>query len=107
MHNGAFTHLEDAIRHHLDVAVSMRHYTPANQQLATDLHMSGVSVKRVSIQVDSILLTPISLTNEQFNQLVAFVRYGLLDPRATPERLRRLVPQSVPSDRPMLRFEFP
>jgi cytochrome c peroxidase len=27
-HNGAFTRLEDAIRHHLDVAVSARNYNP-------------------------------------------------------------------------------
>jgi hypothetical protein len=61
----------------------------------------------VLANLDPILAAPINLTGEEFNQLVAFVRYGLLDPRATPERLRRLVPQSVPSGRPVLVFEFP
>ena len=30
-----------------------------------------------------------------------------LDSRATPDRLPHLVPHSVPSDRPVLVFEFP
>lgn len=38
---------------------------------------------------------------------MAFVRNGLLDPRAQPERLRRLVPRAVPSGNPVLVFEFP
>ncbi|MEO7838368.1 MAG: cytochrome c peroxidase, partial [Anaerolineales bacterium] len=33
MHNGAFTHLDDAIRHHLNVMDSALHYTPASQNL--------------------------------------------------------------------------
>ena len=37
MHNGAFTNLEDAVRHHLDVANAADTYTPAGQQLAPDL----------------------------------------------------------------------
>jgi len=37
-------------------------------------------------------------------QLVDFVRNGLLDPRAKPENLRKLVPKSVPSG--VLIFEF-
>ena len=58
-------------------------------------------------RVDPILAAPINLTSDQIRQLIAFVRFGLLDPRAKPERLRRLIPQSVPSGRPMFKFEFP
>jgi hypothetical protein len=37
---------------------------------------------------------------------VDFVRDGLLDKKAGPEHMRRLVPDSVPSGRPTLDFEF-
>jgi cytochrome c peroxidase len=107
MHNGAFTSLEDAVRHHLDVVASVRQYTPADQHLAADLSGPVGPIDPVLARIDPILATPITLTNEQIDQLVAFLRYGLLDPRAKPERLRRLVPRSVPSGRPMLIFEFP
>lgn len=107
MHNGAFTRLEDAIRHHLDVIDSARHYTPASQQLPADLSGPIGPIEPLLARVDLLLATPIALTNEQRDQLVAFVRHGLLDPRATPERLRRLVPARVPSGRPVLKFEFP
>jgi cytochrome c peroxidase len=107
MHNGAFTRLEDAVRHHLNVVASARHYTPARQQLAADLSGPAGPIEPVLARLDPILATPITLTHEQIEQLVAFVRDGLLDPRAKPERLRRLVPRSVPSGRPVLIFEFP
>ena len=42
----------------------------------------------------------------KFRQLVAFVRDGLLDPRARPERLRHLVPAALPSGRPVHQFQF-
>jgi hypothetical protein len=47
------------------------------------------------------------LNDAEFRQLVAFVENGLRDPRAEPERLRRLVPGRLPSGRPPLTFEFP
>jgi hypothetical protein len=45
------------------------------------------------------------LTDEEFSQLVDFVRNGLLDQRAKPENLRKLIPRSVPSGFPVLGFE--
>lgn len=107
MHNGAFTNLEDAIRHHLNVYDSALHYNPANQNLPEDLSGPLGPMDPVLARLDPALSTPIVLTESQFEQLVAFVRYGLLDPRATPDRLRRLVPHRVPSGRPVLVFEFP
>ena len=47
-----------------------------------------------------------ALTDDEFGWLVDFVREGLLDKRARPERLRNLVPQRVPSGRPTLIFQF-
>jgi cytochrome c peroxidase len=107
MHNGAFTNLEDAVRHHLNVIDSALDYNTAGQQLAADLRGPMGPIAPVLERVDPILASPIMLTDEQFGQLIAFVRDGLLDPRARPEHLRRLVPHSVPSGRPLLIFEFP
>jgi cytochrome c peroxidase len=107
MHNGAFTNLGDAVRHHLDVLASARRYTPAKQNLAADLSGPAGPLDPVLARVDPILATPLQLNEEQTRQLVAFVRFGLLDPRARPVHLRRLIPQAVPSGRPMFIFEFP
>jgi cytochrome c peroxidase len=107
MHNGAFTNLEDAVRHHLDAIGSASSYTPASQRLPPDLSGPLGPMDPVLARLDPALTTPTVLTEAQFEQLLAFVRDGLLDPRATPDHLRRLVPRSVPSGRPMLLFEFP
>jgi cytochrome c peroxidase len=107
MHNGAYTSLDDAIRHHLDVVGATLHYTPANQQLAADLSGPTGPSAPVLARIDPLLATPIPLTEQQIKQLITFVRDGLLDPRARPENLRRLIPQTVPSGRPTLTFEFP
>jgi cytochrome c peroxidase len=106
MHNGAFTSLKDAVRHHLDVLDSALNYTPTSQNLAVDLTGPMGPINPVLARIDPILATPINLTTDQFRQLVAFVRDGLLDPRARPENLRKLIPKSVPSGRPVLIFEF-
>jgi cytochrome c peroxidase len=107
MHNGAFTRLEAAIRHHLNVIESVSSYTPASQNLPDDLSGPVGPMAPVLAVLDPALSTPIVLTERQFEQLIAFVRHGLLDPRATPDRLRRLIPRSVPSGRPVLVFELP
>jgi cytochrome c peroxidase len=107
MHNGAFTNLEDAIRHHLNVMESALHYTPASQDLSADLSGPLGPMAPVLARLDPAVSTPLLLTDSQFDQLLAFVREGLLDPRAAPDRLRHLIPHMVPSGRPMLAFEFP
>jgi cytochrome c peroxidase len=107
MHNGAFTRLEAAVRHHLSVYDSARTYTPAGQYLAADLAGPTGPIEPVLARLDPILATPINLTDDQIRQLVAFVGNGLLDPRAEPHNLRTLVPRSLPSGRPGLEFEFP
>jgi cytochrome c peroxidase len=105
MHNGAFTRLEEAIRHHLDVAVSARSYTP--RDLTPDLRRSMGPIEPVLERVDPRLRTPIRLSDGEFNDLVEFVRNGLLDPDARPERLRRLVPERLASGRAPFTFQFP
>jgi cytochrome c peroxidase len=107
MHNGAFTNLEDAVMHHLNVIESARLYSSASQNLDTDLAGPTGPLEAVLACIDPILTSPIELTKDQIRQLVAFVENGLLDPRAKPENLRKLVPRAVPSGRPVLTFEFP
>src|SRR5262245_27416342 len=104
-HNGAFTRLEDAVRHHLDVFASARNYSPAAAGVPPDLRAPMGPIEPVLERVDPILATPIQLTDEEFTELVDFVRNGLLDPRAKPENLRKLIPRAVPSGFPVLRFE--
>jgi hypothetical protein len=45
------------------------------------------------------------LTDGEFGDLVSFVRDGLLDDRARPENLCKLIPPQVPSGLQVLQFE--
>jgi cytochrome c peroxidase len=103
-HNGAFTRLEDAVRHHLDALRSARTYSPEAAGLAQDLLHSG-PVEPVLKRLSPRLATPVRLSEEEIADLVAFVRDGLLDARARPANLCRLVPASLPSGEALPRFE--
>lgn len=104
-HNGAFTTLEDAVRHHLDVFASARNYDPVAAGVAAELRGPVGPIEPVLARIDPLLATPIELTPVEFRDLVDFVRHGLLDRRARPEHLRRLIPRSVPSGLPVLDFQ--
>jgi len=104
-HNGAFTTLEDAVRHHLDVFSSARGYNPGTAGIAPDLTAPMGPTQPMLARIDPILANPIRLTDDEFRQLVDFVRNGLLDKRAKPERLKKLIPKSVPSGFPVLTFQ--
>ena len=105
-HNGCFTRLEDAVRHHLDVFKSARRYDPVDAGIAPDLTHRLGSRRPVLERLDPLLIEPIRLSRKEFEALIAFLREGLLDPRATPENLKKLIPASVPSGMPVLKFEF-
>src|SRR5262249_22123805 len=79
MHNGAFTRLEDAIRHHLDVFTSARNYNPIAAGVAPDLRGPLGPIEPVLARIDPLVAQPTPLTNDEFNWLVDFVRNGLLD----------------------------
>jgi len=104
-HNGAFTTLEDAVRHHLDVFASARNYDPVAAGLAADLRGPAGPIEPVLARIDPVMATPIDLTTAEFRDLVDFVRHGLLDHRSRPEHLRRLIPREVPSGLPVLDFQ--
>jgi cytochrome c peroxidase len=104
-HNGSYTRLEDAIRHHLNVFESARSYKPIPAGVDKDLTLVLGPIEPVLARVDPLLAHPIDLTPDELESLVAFVRTGLLDPRAERQNLCSLVPASLPSGMPPLRFE--
>jgi cytochrome c peroxidase len=103
MHNGAFTRLEDAIRYHLDAENWAASYSTA--ALPPDLQGPIGPVAPVLERLDPLLRQPVELTEQEFDALVAFVRNGLLDPAARPERLRHLIPQRLPSGQSVPLFQ--
>jgi len=105
MHNGAFVRLEDAVRHHLNADSSARAYDPA--ALAPDMRGPRGPIEPALERLAPELRAPQALSEEEVHDLVAFVRDGLLDPSARPERLRRLIPEKLPSGRTPLTFQFP
>jgi hypothetical protein len=62
-------------------------------------------IEPVLDRLDPLLKTPIALKRSEVNDLVKFVRDGLLDDRARRENLCRMVPDSVPSGSPTLKFQ--
>jgi cytochrome c peroxidase len=106
MHDVAFTTLAAAIRRHLDAIASLLAYDPAAQRLPADLAGPIGPTTPLAEALDPRLAGPTVLAPSEFTDLLAFVRNALLDPRATPESLRKLVPKSVPSGRAVLSFEF-
>jgi len=102
MHNGAFVSLEDALRFHLDAVAGTVSYTTAH--LPADLRGPTGPSQPVLDRLDPALRNPVALTQGEFDALVDFLRNGLLDPSAKPERLRRLIPERLPSGRPGLLF---
>ena len=103
MHNGAFTQLETAVRYHLDAVKRGAEYSPA--LLPADLQGAPGPLEPVLERIDPLLRRPEELASDEFAALVAFVRNGLLDPDARPQRLRRLIPEQLPSGRAGLVFQ--
>lgn len=105
-HNGAFTRLEDAIRHHLNVYDSARSYNPALAGVAMDLRGPLGPMEAALARLDPLVASSIYLNQNEFRQLVDFVRNGLLDARARADHLKPLVPKTLPSGRAPLTFQF-
>ncbi len=104
-HNGAFTRLPDAIRHHLDVRESANRYDPNRAGIAVDLTQRTGPTEALLSTLDPLVQSPTRLSETEFRDLVEFVGNGLLDPLARPEALCRLVPRALPSGNKPLAFE--
>ena len=103
MHNGAFTRLEDAIRYHLDAVGSAAAFT--TDRLPPDLRSAMGPMQPVLDRLDPLVRSPEALTEDEIQSLIAFVSNGLLDPAANPQRLKRLIPEKLPSGRSLLMFQ--
>jgi cytochrome c peroxidase len=104
-HNGSFDKLENAIRHHLNVYESARNYDPAANGVPADLRVLRPPLEPVLANIHPRLRTPIALTEQEFNDLVSFVRDALLDARASSQNLCRTIPTSVPSGMTLMNFQ--
>ena len=104
-HNGAFTRLDDAVRHHVDVLASAQRYDAIKAGVAHDLtHRRGPSAP-VLQALDPLLAMPVRLSEGEFDDLYSFVSAGLLDRRARSQSLCKLVPEVLPSGVSPLRFQ--
>jgi cytochrome c peroxidase len=104
-HDGSFTRLADAIRHHLNVVESARAYNPAAAGVDADLRGHMGPIDPVLDRLDPLVREPIALSKDEFQDLLAFVRDGLLDPRGRRANTCRLIPRSVPSALPVALFQ--
>jgi len=104
-HNGAFSRLEDAVRHHLNVYESTRLYDPKAAGVPDDLRRRQGPIEPVLDRLDPLLLSSVPLTPPEFQDLVKFVRDSLFDPRAAPRNLCGLIPRSTPSGLALHRFQ--
>lgn len=98
-HNGAFTRLDRALRYHLNTAALAPTYDPAAEGLDADLTMRRGPMEPVLRLLDPALIATAQnpLTAEEFDDLLAFLRDGLLDARILPAQQCLQVPATVPS----------
>jgi cytochrome c peroxidase len=104
-HNGAYVHLDDAIRFHLDAEKYARTYNPRREGVPDDLASRGGPIEPVLARLDPRLQSPIRLTDGEFNDLVSFIKDGLLDERVNAKNLCKLVPDHVPSGLSVPKFD--
>jgi cytochrome c peroxidase len=104
-HNGALTQLDHAIITicmFSNRSVTMIRFGPVWIRTLT-LRLGPI--EPVLARLDPLLLNPPQFTPEEFEDLVAFVRTGLLDKRAERHKLCLLIPDKLPSGMRPLRFE--
>ena len=103
MHNGAFLCLEEAVAHHTDMYASLDGYDP--DRLDTGLQATGPTEAMVE-RAHHLSKEPRDLSARELAEIIDFVRVGLADPDAHPDRLSTLVPTAVPSGLPLPFFDF-
>lgn len=104
-HNGSFTELDQAIKHHLHVLSSLKQYNAKKAGVAADLSSRMAPIQKVGASVDPLLLVGGRLDENEVSDLIRFVRDGLLDRRALPANMCQLVPLALPSGAPLQKFE--
>jgi cytochrome c peroxidase len=104
-HNGAFTRLEDAVRYHLDTLTSAPGYDPEAAGVGADLRFKPGPISPVLVRLDPLLATAVGLSGREFQDLVQFLRFGLLDTGVLAGELCLLVHETLPSGMRPLDFE--
>ena len=104
-HNGSFLSLTNALEHHLDALGMGKAYDPVKEGVAADLSHNTGPIEPVLARLDRRLVQPVKLADQEFADLLEFIRNGLLDPRALPKNLAGLIPAAVPSDLALQTFE--
>lgn len=96
MHNGAYTSLEAAVRHHLDPVTACQNYDAGQLMSIFSETYQGDSAIAAGLMnnVDPLVGEPKQLTEEEFQALMAFL-HALTSPSAID--LSHLVPETVPS----------
>ena len=104
MHNGAFVCLEDAIRHHQRMYQSLDEYDTSRLDASLQAPLGPTSP--VVERAHDFSRQPIEMSDDELRQVAEFVGRGLSDPDASPDALRSLVPDAVPSGLPVHDFDF-
>jgi cytochrome c peroxidase len=104
-HNGSFKDLKAAIKYHLDPKKNISSYSPNRNGVPTDLKYRASDMPAVMATIDPALRNGILLTEKEIDDLYNFVRDGLYDDNASPEKMKKLIPESVPSGVKVAFFE--
>jgi len=100
MHDGAFTSLEAAVRHHLNAVDSLANYDASQLPplFAETVDNDPDRNLARTEAIDSMLASPIGLTNAEFADLMAFL-HAMTDPSSL--NLAHTMPAEVPSGLPV------
>ena len=84
MHNGAYTTLESAVRHHLDPIDALLRYDwqQLDPLLQSTWHGAPVDNARLLSTLDDEMTEPVRLSAQEFSDLMTFLREGLTDEAA-------------------------
>ena len=106
-HNGSFTRLKDALRYHLETLDLAPSYDATAAGLDADLTVRKGPIQPVLDRLEPRIaaLGDLNLSPREFQDLLAFLRDGLLDPDARPEKLCKQIPETVPSGLKVLEFQ--
>jgi len=99
MHNGAYTTLDAAVRHHLNPAAAVANYDFSQLTPLVLAEDSGdTAVHTAALHATSFAMPAVTLTDAEVAQLLAFLE-ALTSPSAAD--LGHTIPQSVPSGLPV------
>jgi len=100
MHDGAYTTLEGAVRHHLDPDTALRTYdvTQLDPALRDTFQNDPDVINAILTNLDPLVAKPLKLSDTQVNEVLAFLE-ALTDPAAAD--LRGNIPDAVPSGLPV------